>query len=74
MMWNYGGDAWGWLWMALAAIVFMGGLLVLGIWAIRASSGSTRSGDAAMETLRRRLASGEISQDEFEKTRKALGA
>ena len=73
MMWNSGGDAWGGFWMAVVAILFLGGLLLLGVWAVRASSGSTRSGDA-METLRKRLASGEISPEEFEKTRKALGA
>ena len=73
MMWNYGGDAWSGLWMAMVAILFLGGLLLL-VWAVRASSGSGRGGDAAMATLRKRLASGEISPEEFEKTRKALGA
>lgn len=74
MMWNYGGDVWSGLWMAVVSILFVGGLVLLGVWAVRASSGSTRRGDAAMETLRKRLASGEITPDEFEKTRKALGA
>ena len=74
MMWNYGGDAWSGLWMAVVAILFLGGLLLLGVWAVRASAGSGRGGDAAMDTLRKRLASGEISQEEFDKTRKALGA
>ena len=74
MMWNYGGDAWSGLWMAVVAILLLGGLLLLGVWAIRASSGSARGGNAAMDTLRKRLASGEISPEEFEKTRKALGA
>ena len=73
MMWNYGGDAWSGLWMAVVAILFLGGLLLLGVWAVRASSGSARGGDAAMDTLRGRLASGELSPEEFEKTRKALG-
>ena len=74
MMWNYGGDGWSWLWMAVVAILFLGGLALLGVWAARASSGATRGGDVAMDTLRKRLAAGEISSEEFEKTKKALGA
>ena len=69
MMWYYGGA--NWLWMAGMMVIFWGAIVGLVIFAIR----SFRPGpgqDAAMETLRRRFAAGEISQEEFEKTRHLL--
>jgi uncharacterized membrane protein len=74
MMWyDGGGDGFSWLWMAGMMVVFWGGVILLGVWAIRGFSGPRQTGDSAMETLRRRLAAGEISPEDFEKTRKALG-
>ena len=70
MMWGYY-DGWSWLWMATMMILFWGGIIALAIFAVRALTGS-RSGDQALDVLRRRLASGEITQEEFERTRKAL--
>ena len=72
-MWNYGYDGWNWLWMGGMMVFLWGGVILLAIWAIRAFSGSNRAGDAAMETLRKRLAAGEISPEDFEKTKRALG-
>ena len=72
MMWNYDGGA-SWLWMGSTMLLFWGGVVLLAIWAIRASTTSKRSGDAALDTLRRRLAAGEISAEEFEKVKKVLG-
>jgi putative membrane protein len=70
MMWGYF-DGGNWLWMAGMMVLFWGGIIVLAIVAIRAFTGST-SNDPAMDVLQRRLAGGEITQDEFEKTRRAL--
>ena len=70
MMWGYYGG-WSWLFMAATMLLFWGGLGALIVFAIRAFTGP-RGGDQAMDVLRRRLASGEISQEEFEKTRRAL--
>jgi uncharacterized membrane protein len=70
MMWGYF-DGGNWLWMAGMMVLFWGGFIVLAVFAIRAFTG-TRSNDQALDVLRRRLAGGEITQDEFEKTRKAL--
>lgn len=72
MMWNYGGDGWSWLWMSGAVIVLLIGMLFLALWAVR--GGSRPNGDASMDVLRKRLAAGEISPEDFEKTKKALGA
>jgi uncharacterized membrane protein len=73
MMWYYGAG-WDWLWMGGIMVLFWGGVILLAIWAIRAFLGSNRAGDVAMETLRKRLAAGEISPEDFERTKKALGA
>ncbi len=70
MMWGYA-DGGSWLWMAAMMIVFWGGVIALAVVAIRAFTGP-KGGDQAMDLLRRRLAGGDITQEEFEKTRKAL--
>lgn len=70
MMWGYY-DGWSWLVMAATMLLFWGGIAALIVFAIRAFTGQ-RSGDQAMDVLRRRLASGEISEEEYEKTRKVL--
>jgi len=74
MMWNNGRDAWSGLWMGGAGLLFVGAVILLTIWAIRGFSGPKQSGESAIDTLRKRLAAGEISPEDFEKTKKALGA
>jgi len=51
--------------------LFWAGIAALITVVARALIGPT-GGDQAMDTLRRRLASGEITQEEFERTRRAL--
>jgi putative membrane protein len=70
MMWYYGSGGWGWLWMTVIMLVFWGSLIAVAVWAIRSGIGSRRND--AVEVLRRRLATGEISQDDFEKTKRIL--
>jgi uncharacterized membrane protein len=70
MMWGY--DGLNWFWMAPMMVLIWGGVIALVIWGLRASSGPRSNGDSAIETLRRRLAAGEISQDEFDKTKRIL--
>ena len=70
MMWGYY-DGWSWLWMAGMMVLFWGGVIALAVVVIRAIVGP-RGGDLATDVLRRRLAAGEISQDEFDKIRKSL--
>ena len=74
MMWNYGFGNLDWLWMGAMMLLFWGGLIVLAVWAIRTIAGPRHGSDPAIDVLRRRLAAGEITQDEFERLRKALGA
>src|SRR5947208_4126513 len=74
MMWPYYSDG-SWVWMLammLVMLVFWGGIIGVVIWAVRAFIQQRPPGDSAMETLRRRLAAGELSQEEFEKTRRLL--
>jgi putative membrane protein len=70
MMWSYY-DGGSWLWMAAMMVLFWGGIIVLAAFVIRAFTGP-KGNDQAIDILRRRLAGGEITQEEFEKTRKAL--
>jgi putative membrane protein len=70
MMWG-SNDGGSWLWMAAMMVVVLGVIIGLVVFAIRVSTGP-KSNDQAGDILRRRLASGEITQEEFEKTRKAL--
>jgi putative membrane protein len=70
MMWGYT-DGSSMVWMGIMMILFWGGVIALVAFAIRAFTNG-RAGDPAIDTLRRRLASGDISQEDFDKTRKAL--
>lgn len=65
------GWPWGVLWL-IFAVLFWGGLIALLIWAVRSVSAPRRGHDSAMQTLKRRLASGEISQEEYERIRHLL--
>jgi putative membrane protein len=74
-MWYWGpGGAW-WMWLVgvVMMLLFWGGIAALVVFAVRGLAGSRPAApDDAMETLRRRLAAGEITQDEFERIRKVL--
>jgi putative membrane protein len=73
MMWDWG-SGYGWGMMlggSLMMLLFWGGLALLVVLAVRGFSGSKQV-DNASETLRRRLAAGEITAEEYERTRKAL--
>ena len=70
MMWGYY-DEWSLPVMAIMMVVLWGGLAALIVFSIRAIT-APRGGDQAMDALRRRLASGEITQEEFDRTRSVL--
>jgi putative membrane protein len=71
MMWGYT-DGSSWLWMVPMMLLFWGGVIALVFFGVRAFTGPRHSGDPAIETLRRRLAAGEINQEEFDKTKRIL--
>lgn len=75
---GWSGYGWPWpglLWF-LAFLLFWGGLIALLIWAIRLSAASRRElrdrREGADEILRRRLARGEITEEEYERIRRIL--
>jgi len=76
--WSAGAwGAFGWPWPGIvwliAFLLFWGGLLALLIWAVRLSAGSRRGNNESNEgILRRRLANGDISPDEYERIRSLL--
>jgi uncharacterized membrane protein len=71
----WGSFGWPWpgiVWL-IAFLLFWGGLLALLIWAVRLSVSSRRdSRESSEEILRRRLASGDISPEEYERIRGML--
>jgi putative membrane protein len=66
------GDPWGAAISGVVTLLFWGGLIALAIWAIRSFSRRPTGRDSAMEVLRRRFAAGEMSQEDFETTRRLL--
>ena len=72
MMWPYYGGGWNWLWMAGMMVVFWGAVIFAIAWVVRALTAQKTGVVDPITTLRKRLAAGEITQDEFEKTRKIL--
>jgi uncharacterized membrane protein len=70
MMWNYNAVAW--LWMVPMMVVICGLVIAAIVVAVRASAPARQHGDEAVQILRRRLATGEITQDEFDRSRKLL--
>ncbi len=75
MMW-YWGSGYGWgmaIFGVLMMLLFWGGVAVAIVFLVRSlSSWRTEPNDNAMEMLRRRLAAGEITSEEFERIRKVL--
>jgi putative membrane protein len=69
---GYGVSPWMWILGSLMMVVVIGGLIVLVVWAVRVVGGPSGSSISALEILKRRLAAGEITQDEYEKTRRLL--
>ena len=73
MMWNYGDmDGGNWLWMVPMMVLSAGVFVAIVVLVARSFSGPKGDGDQAMNTLRTRLASGQITQDEYEKTSRLL--
>lgn len=69
MTWGVSGV--GWLGI-LGTLVFVAGVVLISVWAIQRMSGARE--DEPMSILRTRFARGEISAEQFEEQRQALGA
>jgi len=70
-MGNMMGPMWWAMW--IPSLLLIGGLLALGLWAVRHFSGSIgRPGSDAKRILEERFARGEIDEDEFRSRLAAL--
>jgi putative membrane protein len=69
---GYGMPAWMWIVGTLMTLVFWGGLAALIVYALRAFVQPRGGQESADEILKRRLAAGQISQEEYERTSRAL--
>lgn len=78
MMDGYGGQAWGWDgWAAMGAMMLLVTVVAVGlvVYALRWVAGSStdhRSFETPRATLDRRLASGEISEEEYATARRLI--
>ena len=70
--WPYHHDlgAGGWILMMIGMLIFWGAIIALVVWLVR--GGLTNRIDTPEEILRRRLADGSISVEEYEQRRAAL--
>lgn len=72
-------DGWDWVWGTLMMVVFWGGLAAVVVLGVRAFGSNPRRGPAesdkpdAEAILDARFARGEISEEEFEDRKRALG-
>jgi putative membrane protein len=80
MDWGWNGthdmSGWMWLWMGLWSVLVIAGIVALVVLAVRAldrGRDSTPTSDA-LELLKRRYATGELDDEEFERRRKGLEA
>ena len=71
MMW-FGYEPAGWAWMVPVMVLFWVFVIAFVLLLVRAAAGRRDDRDDAMQTLRRRLAAGEITRDEYEQTRRVL--
>jgi putative membrane protein len=73
MMGMYGFGPGAMLLSGLTMLLFWGGLIVLVVWAVRQFSGGGRpASEDPRAILKRRLAAGEITQEQYEQARRAL--
>lgn len=75
--WHHGdvGIGW-WIVMTLGMVVFWGAVIALVVWLVRGGAwgGVASRAEPPQEILRRRLADGSISVEEYEQRRAALNA
>jgi len=70
MMWGY--DAGGWFWMVPVMLLFWGAVIAAIVLVARSLGAPRKDGDAALQMLRKRLAAGEITPDDYERMKRLL--
>lgn len=72
--WDMHGDVgtgW-WILMVLAMLLFWGALVALVVWLVRGGASGSSAAEDPLGILDRRLASGEITPDEYEERRRII--
>lgn len=72
MMGMYGFGPGAMLLSGLTMLLFWGGLIVLVVWGVGQFNGGRSRPEDPTAILKRRLASGEITQEQYEQARRAL--
>jgi uncharacterized membrane protein len=73
MMWYDGFGPSPWMWLGALTTFFVWiGLAGLAVWAAAALLRGRRGSSEALDVLKRRLAAGEISEEQYERTRGLL--
>jgi putative membrane protein len=62
-------SGWSWVWMSAMMILFWGGLVVFGVWAVRLFADR---GSSPLEIARERYARGEITKEQFEEIQRGV--
>jgi len=72
--WNMHGDVGtgGWILMVLAMLLFWGAVVALVVWLVRGRASAADGAEEPQRILDRRLASGEITPQEYEERRQIL--
>lgn len=76
---GYGGNLWNIGLMLLFGLLVIAGIVLLVVWVSRSSGNHrqsqtpTQQSDSALETARRRYASGEITKEQYDELRHDLG-
>ncbi|MBK9741341.1 MAG: SHOCT domain-containing protein [Actinobacteria bacterium] len=72
--WNMHGDVGtgGWILMVIAMLLFWGALVTLVVWLVRGGASGASAAENPQGILDRRLASGEITPDEYEERRRII--
>ena len=77
--WMHGGLGWGWMALMMVVMLLFWGAIIVGIvWLIRGAAGGSRARDRSVgketpvESLDRRFAEGEISEEDYRGRREIL--
>jgi uncharacterized membrane protein len=70
MMWGY--DTVGWFWMVPVMLLFWGAVIAAIVLVARALGAPRGDGDEALQTLRKRLAAGDITLDDYARMKRLL--
>jgi putative membrane protein len=68
--WSGGGHGFWWVW-ALAWVLLWAVVIAFGVWAVL-TVGRRSNSDGALDILKRRLAAGEISREDYDRLRRAM--